>query len=101
MLNSKQFIGLKVETKSGEHLGHIRDFDIDNTLQIQKIYIKPQGIVKGLVENDLVISKDLVLSIDDQKMVVEDLEEKEAIKEMEENKMPANEFPVAASNIEL
>lgn len=71
---AKKLIGLRVETKSGQYLGRVRDFEIwADALEIKKFYVRPAGIVKGFTDGDLIIEKSAVLSIDENKMTVLDL----------------------------
>ncbi|MBU1179677.1 PRC-barrel domain-containing protein [Patescibacteria group bacterium] len=101
LISSKNLIGLKVETKSGQQLGHVRDFDVDSeTLEIKKLYVRPSGIVRGLVGGDLIIGKDSIISINEEKIIVEDLEEKELAKEKAAKKIAAQGSPIAASSLE-
>ena len=88
LVGSKNLIGLKVETMSGKELGHIKDFDINiNSLIVEKFYVRPEGVVKGLVIGKLVINKNSIISINEEKMIVEDLMEKELVEAL-----PANTF---------
>jgi len=74
LISSKKIIGLKVETKSGYKLGRIKGFDVETeTMEIKKIYVRPTNIVKGLIDGDLIISKNLIISVDENRMVVDDL----------------------------
>ena len=101
LISSKNLIGLKVETKSGWQLGHVRDFDVDSeTLEIKKLYVRPSGIVKGLVGGDLVISKNSIISINEEKIIVEDLAEGELAREKATKKIAVEGSPIAASSLE-
>ncbi|MFA5133886.1 MAG: hypothetical protein WC459_03750 [Patescibacteria group bacterium] len=91
LISSKKLIGLRVETKSGYKLGRVKGFEADTeTLEIKKIHVRPNSIVKALIEADLVISKSLVISVDEKKMIVDDLVERE-LKEAREKKKIALE----------
>jgi len=75
---AKKIIGLAVETKSGRKLGRVRDFDVDvEMLEIKKFYVRPTGLVKRLADGDLIIGKNSVVSLDENRLVVEDLVETE------------------------
>lgn len=90
-LNKNQLINLPVYTKSGQKLGRVVNFEFNTQLQeIVKYYIKAENIIKELIEKDLVISAEQVISIDDEKMVVEDL----AVKEKKLAKQKVSAMPV-------
>lgn len=75
-LNQKILIGLPVETKSGLVLGKIRSFEIDSESQtIMKYFVKSRNLVSKLLNEEtkeLIIHRDQVISIDAEKMVVDD-----------------------------
>jgi sporulation protein YlmC with PRC-barrel domain len=72
-ITSKKLIGLPVETKSGQNLGRIDSFAIDTDFQnISEYYVKPIGIVGGLVKGKLMISRGQVIDITAKKMIVDD-----------------------------
>lgn len=98
LISAKKLIGLRVETKTARHLGRVRDFDIDaDTLEIRKIYIRPAGIVKGLTDGDLIVAKSAVLSVDENKMTVEDLAAGELAEESASQRVAVKSSPIAAS----
>jgi sporulation protein YlmC with PRC-barrel domain len=96
---AKKIIGLRVETKSGQYLGRVRDLEIDaDTLEIKKFYVRPAGLVKGLTDGDLVVGKNSVVLIDEEKLVVEDLAETELVEAAERKKQLVVEgSPISAS----
>ena len=102
LILSKKIIGLRVETVSGNFLGHIKEFVIDNeNIFVTTFYIRPHGIVKGLVGEDLKISKTQVVSLNENKMVVDD--SSEIIKERSEkynDDVIVEGSPISASIIE-
>jgi sporulation protein YlmC with PRC-barrel domain len=70
--NSK-IINLPVYTQSGIFLGRIVDFETDKTSGlINKYFVKSENPVKDLFRGNLEIAKEQVISIDEDKMVVED-----------------------------
>jgi sporulation protein YlmC with PRC-barrel domain len=72
-LNSKQIIGLPVETKSKQHLGKIGSFDVDaDTGQVQTFHVKTRGLVKGLLDEELLVNWSQVIEMNDERMVVAD-----------------------------
>jgi len=73
LLEHKQIIGLTVETRRGDHLGKIAGFKLDSESQtVCQYQINPSGLSK-LFAKELLIHHDQVLSIDDKKMIVDDL----------------------------
>lgn len=98
----KKFIGLRVETKSGRYLGRVRDAEIDtDNLEIKQIYVRPAGLVKGLSVGDLIVAKSSILSIDDKKIIVLDLAEKELAREAAPERKIAMDSPaVSAAEME-
>lgn len=98
---AKQLIGLRVETKSGQMLGRIRDFEIDaDTLEIKKFYVRPAGIVRGLTDGDLIIAKSMIVAIDEKKMTVDDLVTRELARERAGQQVTIKSSPVVASSRE-
>lgn len=73
LLEHKQIIGLPVAAKSGERLGKIAGFNLDSESQIIYQYrVNPLGL-SNLFAKELLIHHDQVVSLDDKKMVVDDL----------------------------
>lgn len=100
---AKKIIGLKVETKGGQKLGRVRDFDINTELlEIKKFYVRPAGIVKGLTDGDLIIAKSQILAIDEKKMTVLDLAAGELAKNQadRETAIESVSLPISASSTE-
>lgn len=102
LIFSKKIIGLKVESKSKQDLGVVRDFNINTeNFEIFKIYVRPSGLLRGLVSGDLIIGKSAIISIDEEKMVVEDLTEGELAREKKaSSKIAMQNSPVSAVNLE-
>jgi sporulation protein YlmC with PRC-barrel domain len=73
-LNSKDLINLPVETKSGIFLGKVFDFELETDSGIiTKFYVKRGNLIEGLLKREqLIISRNQVISLDKEKMVVED-----------------------------
>jgi len=99
---SKKLIGLRVETVSGDFLGHIKEFEVDSENNIAvNFYIRPSGIVKGLVSQELKITKTQIVSLDNIKMVVDDLSKENKEKnEGYKNKFVVEGSVISASTIE-
>ena len=72
-LKRNDLIGLPVYTQSNQHLGRVSDFELESSSQlVVKYYIKSRDIIKELLEKELIISKEQVVFISKEKMVVED-----------------------------
>lgn len=72
-LSKTQLLHLPVETRSGQPLGKIVDLVIEaETQTVVQYHVKSQAFVPGLFEQKLLIGRDEVVSLTDQKMVVED-----------------------------
>jgi sporulation protein YlmC with PRC-barrel domain len=102
MILAKNLIGLRAETKSGQYLGRVKNFEIDiETLEAARFYVRPVGLIKGLVAGDLIIAKSSVISVDDKKMTVLDLVGEELAMAGKEKKALVMEgTAVSASNLE-
>lgn len=73
LINHKKLIGLPVETQSGERVGEIAGFIFD--LEAQVIYqyqIRPAGL-SGIFAKELLVHRQQVINITEEKMVVDDL----------------------------
>lgn len=69
----QNLINLPVETESGNSLGHVSGVDVDiESHSIKNYRVKSKGIIKGLLNDELLISPAQVISIDRDKMVVYD-----------------------------
>jgi len=82
LINKKQLKNIQVETKAGQSLGKIVDFEIETNIGvIEKYYVSTKIVITGLFENKLIINKDQIISFDNKKMVVDDNVIKAEIKE--------------------
>ena len=69
-----RLIGFAVETKSGQRLGTLADFEIDTgTFQVSSLIVKPAGIVRRMVEAPLVIAMSAVIDVTQRAIIVEDM----------------------------
>lgn len=72
VIQGKKIIGLAVQTESGEALGRVYDFEFDvDSQSVVKYYIKA-SLIRDLFDNKLIIHRDQVVFIDNDKMVVDD-----------------------------
>ena len=69
----EKLINLPVQTKNGQDIGRLTGFDIDGGMHEIKTYrVRSKGLIKGLLQNELMISKEQVVSLDDERMIVYD-----------------------------
>ncbi len=73
-LNKKQLLDLPVYTKSGQHLGKVVDFLLDSaTHQIVQYTVRGSDLLATLLPHrELLVSEKQVISVSEEKMVVED-----------------------------
>jgi len=73
IINYQNLTNLPVITESGQLLGKISKIEIDtDTQSIINYFIKSTNIVKGLLEGELIINKNQVIAITQEKVIVED-----------------------------
>lgn len=74
MITDKQLIGLPVETKSGTHLGKVHGFSLDPLSHAVLQYtVKNTTLLHDLFGKEYLIAAAQVLSLTEEKMVVDDL----------------------------
>lgn len=77
-LEEKKLLKLPVETKSGTALGRVLGFDVEVESQtITRWRVRPSGLASRMLSQPLVIAREQVLSITEEKMIVDDAVEKE------------------------
>lgn len=78
VLDDKTLLKLPVYTKSGARLGKVVGFDFDvETHGILRYRVQPKGLAASVLKHPMLISREQVLSIDAEKMTVDDNVEKE------------------------
>ncbi|MDD4995267.1 MAG: PRC-barrel domain-containing protein [Patescibacteria group bacterium] len=93
---------LPVETQSGERLGRMSGFDLSSDGQDIKTYrVKSRGIIKGLMNGELLISREQVVSINDERLIVPDalVTEKNALRSEVASRVTAESAPATQSRI--
>lgn len=60
----------KVYTESGKYLGRASDFLMDQFFYVSKIYLKPS--LSNIFETELIISRDLILKVTKDEIIVSD-----------------------------
>ncbi len=72
-LRKHNLIGLPVETRSGASLGRIQDFELDPLEQrILRYTVRARRLIGDLLRHDLLVASSQVISLDAEKMVVDD-----------------------------
>lgn len=65
--------GVLVETRSGQQVGHLKDFQLDlETLKVYALLIKPAGLVKNLFLEELMVNADQIVEVTAEKIIVDD-----------------------------
>jgi sporulation protein YlmC with PRC-barrel domain len=80
----KQLKNLPVYSKSNDFLGKIKNIEINcDSHIISRYIIKSSDVVKRISGKEIIISPSQVISLDEQKMVVEDnlLKDEDLVKE--------------------
>lgn len=89
-IDAKTLLGLPVETESGQPLGKVHSFELDPISHtIIQYEVRPHGIMKEILTNDLLIHQSQVIGITKTKMVVDDSIAAEAEKESGVSRAPA------------
>jgi len=78
MHDERTLLKLRVYTKSGTHLGRLTGFEYDNGSQmIMRYKVRPKGLTARILKTPLLISREQVIRVEDERMVVEDNVERE------------------------
>ncbi|MBU2229196.1 PRC-barrel domain-containing protein [Patescibacteria group bacterium] len=87
---TKKLLRLPVFTCSGEELGKISEFGVDcDTQEVGQYFVRSSHLIEELFSKELIINKNQVVSITEEKMIVEDLVGEEKLfaeKELRKNK---------------
>jgi len=83
-LQDKEIKNLPVYGKSSSQIGRVVGFDIDAESQsIINYYVKPLLVIKGIFKGNLIISREQVIEISKEKMIVDDSVEQASEKKVE------------------
>mgnify|MGYP001568136878 CR=1 FL=1 len=94
----KNLIGLPVETRLGVAVGKISDIELDDVSLVSSYIVQTSKLLPGFLSRQLVIAPKQVVSLTDEKMVVDDNLVKE--KSGEWAKMPSA-IPSASANMRI
>lgn len=87
IISNKDLDNLPVYTQSQIHLGKVSGYDLDaDTGKIVTYYIKT-GIIKDLLSQQLSVSSNQIVSIDRDKMIVNDSVKKQPVLDFESAKI--------------
>lgn len=76
-LDDKTLLKLPVETKSGASLGRVAGFEFDvESHAVLRYLVRPKGLAARMIGKPLLVAREQVLSIDAEKMIVDDNVEK-------------------------
>jgi sporulation protein YlmC with PRC-barrel domain len=76
-IDDKTLLRLPVETRSGARLGRVAGFEMDAASQaVLRYRVRPKGLAAGMLGKPLLVGREQVLSINAEKMVVDDAVEK-------------------------
>ena len=78
MHDEKSLLKLRVYTRLGTHLGRLIGFEYDGPSQmIMRYKVRAKGFASRIVKTPLLIGREQVLSVDDERMTVDDNVERE------------------------
>lgn len=75
LLQAKKIIGLSVITQGGDELGEISSFDVElDSQDVWQYHVRPSSLVSRLLgpSEELIVSREQVIRLDEKKMVVDD-----------------------------
>ncbi len=73
-LDARHLLGLPVETKSGQHLGKVQNFEVDpETQSILRYTVRGDKLLQELFGQELIIQASQVISVTKERMTVDDL----------------------------
>ena len=93
---------LPVETESGEQIGRLSGFDLSSDGQDIKNYrVKASGMIKALLNRELLIGREQVVSINDERLIVPDalVAEKNALRSEVASRVTTESAPAIQSRI--
>lgn len=72
-VNTKEMAGVPVLSKTGSPLGKVASFDLDPlTGRLMTMRVKTKGLMAGMIADELMISWDAIVEMDQKKVVVID-----------------------------
>ncbi|MBM3205057.1 PRC-barrel domain containing protein [Candidatus Uhrbacteria bacterium] len=73
IVHTKDMLGVAVETRSGQILGKVSDFQLDSlTGHLVMLEVRPIGLVAGLIKESLLIPWNAIVEMTLEKVVVMD-----------------------------
>jgi len=73
IVNTKDMVGIPVETRSGERVGKVASFDLDQaTGHLMSLHVKSRGLVHGLMADELLVPWTSILEMSLKKVVIQD-----------------------------
>jgi sporulation protein YlmC with PRC-barrel domain len=72
-VNTKQLIGMPVDTKSGSALGRVASADFDaETGRIATLHVKARNVIQGLLNEEFLVDWSQIVEITEAHVVVQD-----------------------------
>jgi sporulation protein YlmC with PRC-barrel domain len=83
-ISDKEIKNLPVYGKSNSKIGRVIGFDLDSESQsVIRYHVKPQQVIKNIFRGNLIISREQVIEINKEKMIVDDSVEQVSEKKVE------------------
>ncbi len=72
-VNTKDMVGVPVETRSGQPVGKVASFDLEQTTgHLVTLQVKPLGLVAGLTHEHVIVPWNAIVEMGPQKVVIAD-----------------------------
>lgn len=72
-INTRDLVGLPVQTRSGNSIGKVASLDVDtDTGRVAAFHVKSGGLVAGLLGDELLVSWDAVIELTSKALIVAD-----------------------------
>ncbi len=89
LLNSKDMIGVPVETRDGRFIGKVASFNVDAiTGKLSSLLVHAPGIVSGLFRDELLVDWNVILEMTPDRVLVADTAVK-SVARMARKEVPA------------
>ena len=73
LMNVKDMLGVRVETRSGSHVGKVGGFEFEvETGHLRNMHVKHGGLVAGLMSEHLLVSWDAIIELSSEKVIIAD-----------------------------
>lgn len=70
-VNTKAMVGVPVVTRAGTSVGKVASFDLDTQSgRLATLHVKTRGLVRGLMDDELLISWEAIVEMTPEQVVV-------------------------------